>query len=145
MWTWTATAARDVDPGLFPPQGEAGRFCLQALTAADRLGQVFASSTAAFIGAGLVDFVSALGRVGQDQHLVAGDLQEAAADGHSFFGRAFLDADYAWDQRGQQRRVARQNADHTLGARRHHHVDGVFGKDFPLSGDDLDSKGHLCV
>jgi hypothetical protein len=128
-----------VDPGFFAAEGEAGCFGLEALACADRFGERFARSAAAFFGAGFVNFVGALGGVGQNQNLVAGDLQEAAADGHRFFGTALFDAHHAWHQGGQQWRVARQDAHDAFGAGRHHHIDCLFGIHFAFGGYDLHS------
>jgi len=55
---------------------------------------------------------------------------------------AALDANDARLQRGQQRRVARQDAHHTFGARRNHHVNRLFGEDFSLGRDDPDAERH---
>jgi len=126
-----------VDPGFFAAQGEAGGFGQEALAGTDRLGDGFARPTAAFFGPGFVDFVGALGRVGQNQHLVAGDLQEPTADGHRFFGTTLFDPHHAWQQGRQKWRMARQDTYDALGARGDHHIHGVFGEDFALSGDDL--------
>jgi len=109
------------------------------LPGADRFGERFAGSAAALFGPGFVDFVGALGGVGQDKHLVAGDLQEAPADRHGFFRATLLDAHYAWQQGRQQRRMARQDTDDAFGARRDHHINRIFGEDFTFSGDDLHS------
>ena len=128
-----------MDPRFFAPSGEARGFGLQTLAADDRFGQRFARAAAAFFGAGLVDLVVPLGGVGQNQHLVARDLQEAAANGHRLLGAALLDAHDARQQRGQQRRMARQDTDHAIGARRDDHVHGFFGEDFAFGGHDLHS------
>jgi hypothetical protein len=128
-----------VNTGFFAAQGEARGFGLEALASADRLGQGFASSAAALFGPCFVDFIGALGRVGQNQHLVAGDLQEASADCHRLFGATLFDADHAWQQGRQQRRMARQDTYDAFGARCDHHVNCIFGKDFAFRGDNLDT------
>jgi hypothetical protein len=89
-------SAGDVDTRFFAAEGEAGCFGLQSLTRSDRFGQRFASATTAFFGPCFIDFVGALGRIGQNQYLVTGDLQEATADGHGLLGAALFDADHAW-------------------------------------------------
>jgi hypothetical protein len=130
-------ATRHLDASLLAMQRHSGRFSLEPLATDDRLGQRFARTAAAFFSARLVHFVGAFGRIGQDQHPIARDLQEAAADGHRFFGTAPLDADDPRAQRGQQRRVPRQDTHDAFGARRDDHVYGVFGEDLALSSDNL--------
>jgi hypothetical protein len=126
-----------VDSCFFAAQGETGGFGLQALASADRFGQRFARAAATFFGASFVDLVGTLGGVGQNQHLVAGDLQEAPADRHRLFRTTLFDAHHAWQQGRQERRVARQDAHDTLGARGDHHIHGVLSKYFAFRGDDL--------
>ena len=74
-----AVAAGDLDAGLLAAYREARRFGLQALAGGHGLGQGLARASAAFLGACLVDLVGPLGGVGQNEHLIARDLQEAAA------------------------------------------------------------------
>ena len=132
-----ATAASHGDARFLTPQHRARCLGLQPLTAGDRLRQRLASAAARILGASFVHFIGALRAIGQDQHLVASDLQEAAADGHGLFGTATFDAHYARVERGQQRRVPRQDAHHTFGAWRNHHVHGIVREDFALGGHDL--------
>ena len=133
----TSSAPDDLDARFFAAEGESRRFSQEALAGTDRFGNGFAGAAAAFFGASFVDFVGALGGVGQNQYLVAGDLQKATADGHRFFGTTFFDPHHAWQQSRQKWRVPRQDTYDALGARGDHHIHGVFGEDFTLGGDDL--------
>jgi len=137
-----AAATRDGHAHFGTPKRHARRFGLQALTTLNGLRQGLTSAAARILGASRVQLFRALGGIGQDQHLVAGDLQEATTDGHVFFGVAALDADLARLERGEQRRVARQDAQHALRAWSDDHVDGVIGEDLAFGGDDLDPKWH---
>src|SRR5438270_13342582 len=105
---WAAMAAGHLNARLLASDREAQRLGLQALTAGDGFGQGLARAAAALLGTRLVDFLGALGGVGQHEHLVARDLQEAAADGHGLLGAALLDPDHAGLGGGQLRRVAGQ-------------------------------------
>jgi hypothetical protein len=138
----SAATACNLDAHLGSAHREAGQLGFELLAAPDGLDQCFARLAASFLGTGFIDFVGALGGVGQDEDLVASDLQEAAAHGHGVFGAALFDADDAWLKRGQQWRVARQNADDAFCTGRHHHINGVFGKDLAFGGDDLDAQRH---
>jgi len=142
---WPAAAACDVNARFLAPQREPRCFRLQTLAGPDHLGEVFASPTAAFLGPCLVDFVGALGGVRENQYLIAGDLQKSAADGHRFFCAALLDSHHPRVERRQQRRVAWQDTDNALGARRDDHVHRVLGENFPFGGDDLNSQRHRSL
>jgi hypothetical protein len=98
--------------------------------------------SAAFFRTDLVDLVGPFGSVGQNQDLVASDLQEAAANGHRFFGATFFDANNPRLQRREQRSMARQDAYNAFSARGDNHVDSLFGVDFSFSSDDLDTQRH---
>src|ERR1051326_6427610 len=98
----TAAAARDLDARLGPMQRDACSLCLQTLAAGDGVGQSLSGAAARFFGSRLVDLVGALRRIGQNQPLVAGDLQKPAADGPRLFGAAVLDAHDAWLERCPQ-------------------------------------------
>jgi hypothetical protein len=138
-----ATAADHVNARFFAAQSEPSGLRLETLACSHELGEVLSRAPAAFLGASFVDLVGALGSIGQDEDLVARDLQEPTADGHCFFVAALLDADNAGDQRGQERRVARQDADDALGARRHNHVDRVLREHLALRGHNLHFQWHL--
>jgi hypothetical protein len=138
----SAAAACNLDAHLGSPHREAGQLGLELLAAPDSVDQRLARLAASFFGTGFVDFVGALGGIGQDQDLVAGHLQEAAADGHGLLGAALLDADDAWLERCQERRVARQNANDAFRAGRHDHIDGIVGKNFAFGGHDLNTQRH---
>jgi hypothetical protein len=86
-WAWlpSAPAAGDVDSGFFAAQHDARGFGLDALAAGGGFGQGALGLTAGFLGAGLIELVGAFRGVGQDQDLIAGDLQKSAADGHGLF------------------------------------------------------------
>jgi hypothetical protein len=105
-----------VDTRFFTAQREAGGLCLQVLARAHELREVLASAAAAFFSAGFVDLVGALCGIGKDQHLIPRDLQKPAADGHRLFGAASLDPHDARHERGEQRRMPRQNAHDPLGS-----------------------------
>jgi hypothetical protein len=109
MRAWTALAASHLDPSFLAPQRKPRSLSLQALTAGDRLGQHFTRASACIFGAGFVDFASPFGRVGKDQDLIAGDLQESTTHRHRFLGTSALNADDAWLKGRQQRRVSRQD------------------------------------
>jgi hypothetical protein len=132
-----AAATGDLDTGFFAAEHEACGLSLEPLARPDHLGQILARAAAAFFGARLVDFVGSFGGVGQDEDLIARDLQEAATDRHDFLDARFFDPHDTRMQGGQQWRVARQNAHHPFSARRHDHVDAIFGQHFPFGGDDL--------
>ena len=119
--------------------GEPGRLSLQALAADDRLLQRLSRAKPRRLGARCVDLVLAFGRVGQNQHPVACHLQEPAPNRHRLLGCATLHAHHPRQQRGQQRRVARQNTHDAIGARRHDHVHTFFGEDLAFRGHDLHS------
>jgi hypothetical protein len=88
-----AVSARDLYSSFLAAERKPGGVGLQALAANDRLLQRFTRPTPTFLRAGFVHFVGTLGCVREDQHFVAGDLQEPAADRHRFLGTALLDAD----------------------------------------------------
>jgi hypothetical protein len=88
------------------------------------------------VRAALVDLVRALGRIRQDGHLAGLHFHEAAADREVLLAPDALDAQFARRQRGEQRRVVRQDAQLALRARRGDHVH-VFGEDQALLRDDF--------
>jgi hypothetical protein len=139
---WTTASPRNLDADFFTAQCDPGGLGLQALAARQGFTQRLTRSTAAVFGTCLVDLVLPLGSIGQNQHLVARNLQEAAAHGHCLLGVTDLHADDARLQRCQQRGVARQDADDAFGARRDNHVDGFFGIHLSLGGDDLNAQRH---
>ena len=126
-----------VDARLCAAEGETSCFGLQALARAHRFGDRFARSATAFVGAGLVDFVGPFGGVRQNQHLVARNLEEAAADRHRFLGAALFDPHDTRQQGGQQRCVARQDAYDAFCAWGDDHIHRVVGVHFALRGYDL--------
>lgn len=142
VWSRPAAATCHLNSGLFATDGESGGFGLEAFAADDRFGECFAGSASTFLGPSLVDFVGSLRRIGQDQHLVAGDLEEAAAHRHRFLGAAFLDADDARLKRGEKGSVARKNADDAFGTRSNDHVDCIIRQDFTFRRNDLHFQRH---
>jgi len=138
-----AAATHDLDADLMAAQRNPRSFGLQALTASHQLGEVLSRAASAFFGTGFVDLVGALGSIGEDQDLIARHLQEAAANAHGLLGARPLDADHPRNKRGQERRMAWQDTDHALGARRDHHIDRVFGINLTLRGNDVDPQWHF--
>ena len=135
-------AASDLDARFFASQREPSALGQQALTTPDRLGEIFARTPPTFFRAGFVDFVGALGGIGQDQDFVARDLEESTADRHRALCASAFDAHNPWLEGREQGRVARQNADDALSTWRDDHVDVVFGVHLALGGDNLDVQRH---
>jgi hypothetical protein len=104
---------------------------------------LLAGATAPFLCASFVDFIGALGRIGKNQDLIPSDLEKATTDGHGLFGAALLDPHHAWIERGQQRRVLRQNADETFRTGRHDHIDGIIREHFSFGGHNLYAQRHV--
>ncbi len=139
MRTWSSPAACEVDARLCAAYREARRLGLQVLATGDRLGQRFSRSASTLFSPRLVNFFGALGGIGKDEHLVTRHLQKPAADSHRFLAATTFDAHDARLQRGQQRRVPRQDADHSLRTRRDDHVRGLFCENLTFGGDDLNA------
>jgi hypothetical protein len=137
-----AVTAGNLNARFLPPQRDTRRFGLEPLASGDRFGQGLAGAAATLFGPRFVHFVSALGRVGQDEHLIARYLQKAAADRHGLFAATSLDPDHTRLQRGQQRRVPRQYANHALRPRRDNHVNRLFGEHFAFRGHNLHAQRH---
>lgn len=87
----------DVDARFSAPEGKAGGFGLQPLAANDGFLQCLARLAPSGISPRFVDFIFALGRIRQDEHVVPSNLQKAAADGERLLGAAVLDAHDARD------------------------------------------------
>ena len=93
------------------------------------------------VGLGLVEIVAADGGVGQHGDLARLDFQDAAGDEDKLFLAVVgaLDAHGARLDAGDQRRVARQDAELALFAGQRDEL-GLAGEDALLGGDDVDLK-----
>jgi hypothetical protein len=80
--------------------------------------------------------------VGEDDHAVVADLEEAAGDGHDLFAAASQDTHLARHQRRDERRVPWQHGELALGAGRHDLVDALLGVDDAFGRDDLYCQRH---
>src|SRR5262249_38159946 len=82
------------------------------------------------LGALAVDLVRSLRVLGEDDHLVVSDLGEAAGQREMVLGRVLAIYKLADAERGQQGRVAGQDAEVALTAREDDLIDGI-GDDEP--------------
>src|ERR1019366_9334728 len=104
---------------------------------AGMLGQGLLGSAARRLGPGLVDVLRALGGIGEDDHAVGEDLQEAARDEEELLHPVVAHHDLAGPERGEQGDVVRQHPQITGRSRREHEV-GLLGEQTALRGDQLD-------
>ena len=103
---------------------------------ADGLPQRFFGSRLGFLRALHVDVFRALGRVGQDGHLVGQHFGKAPRDREVMRGPAVAVADLADHQLGDQRRVAGQDAE-VAALPRYLHLVGVVVDQQLVRRDDL--------
>ncbi len=84
-----------------------------------------------------VDLVDAFTLLGQDTHLIAEDLGETSNDEETSFLVSVPDHHLADVQFGQQRNVAREDAEFTIRPGKHDLID-LFGQHGPLRGDNFE-------
>ena len=70
------------------------------------------------LGGVLVDFARAFGGISEDNHFVRAHFHKTAANRKRKFLPAFFVMQFTDVERGEQRRVARQNSDDAIDARR---------------------------
>src|ERR1039458_3084884 len=97
----------------------------------------FPLRSASPLGPGLVDVLRALGGIGEDDHAVGEDLQEATRDEDVLLHPVVAHHDLAGPERGEQGDVVRQHPQITGRSRREHEV-GLLGEHTALRGDQLD-------
>ena len=100
------------------------------------------ASSLALAGALEVDVIDQLGDVGQDDHAVVADLDEAAVHGDVLVAaRGERDLDDADAERAEERRVAGEEGDVAALGAAHDHV-GFAREQDALGRDDLDLHRH---
>lgn len=140
-----APTARDLNADFFASERIARGLRLEVIARANVVCYLLAGATASFLCARFVDFVGALGAIGKDQDLIPCDLEKTTANRHGLFRAALLDPHHARIERGQQRRMLRQNADETFRTGRHDHIDGVIREHFSFGGHDLYTQWHVLA
>ncbi|HEY5488515.1 MAG TPA: hypothetical protein VIK00_01645, partial [Candidatus Limnocylindrales bacterium] len=88
-----------------------------------------------------IDLGSDVSRLGHDHDLVRTNLQESSGDGEVFLLAMAPDAQLTDSQRGQQRRVVRQDAQLAFDAGAYNRVD-LVGKELPFWSHYLEKEGH---
>lgn len=99
--------------------------------------EAFLRAPSGFFGPGFVDILGLNGHVGHDGDTLAGDLNEAFADGEMEVLAPFQGHDFTGRDLGEERDVHRVDAHFALHTRQGHHVD-ILGVDLGFRGDDFE-------
>lgn len=126
----------DADEGTF--EGEAGAEDVEGFGAAVLAGEALLGALAGGVSALLVDFVGALGGVGEDDDLVVGDLEEAAEDGHGDDFAGDVGEHFTIAEGGHEGGVVGEDGDLALGGGDDEALDVVALEDGAFCGDDAE-------